>query len=58
MCIDLCMYVYVYIQTNRYIKYLLNTDDINYSIETLSLYIYIYLILLLIIFLIDTYFSE
>jgi hypothetical protein len=29
-------------QTNKYILYLLNTDDFNYTIKTLSLCMYVY----------------
>ncbi len=40
-----CMYVYACIpttnQTNRYVLYLLNTDDINYTIKTLSVCMYV-----------------
>ena len=44
--IRICVYKDMYVcmctinQTNRYILYLLNTDDINYTIKTLSLCMY------------------
>ena len=49
VCMYVCMYVldvytyvcaYVY-QTNRYILYLLNTDDFNYTTKILSLCMYV-----------------
>ena len=41
VCICICMCIPTINQTNRFILYLLNTDDMNYTINTLSLCMYV-----------------